>query len=90
MSDLANSPVYPTNTENVSNGGACPADPGITLRQHYAGIFVAAMVSSIHDDAGFYRLQKVASSEGLKLSQWISKDALKQADALIAALEPTP
>ena len=47
----------------------------------------AAMVSSIDSAENYDRLRNHAGSLGLKVSQWIALDSVKQADALLAASE---
>ena len=47
----------------------------------------AAMVSSIDSAENYDRLRNHAESLGLKVSQWIAIDSVKQADALLAASE---
>lgn len=63
------------------------ASTGMTLHQHYAGLAMQAMVSSIHNEEGFDRFRAHARAEGLSVSQWIARDSFKQADAMVAASE---
>lgn len=60
---------------------------GMTVRQHYAGLAMQAMVSSIHNAEAFERFRLNANAEGLSVSQWIARDAFKQADAMLSAGE---
>lgn len=59
------------------------------LRQHYAGLAMQGMVSSIHGEAGYQRLRFMAQQEDMSVGQWIARDAFKQADAMLAAGEQT-
>lgn len=60
---------------------------GIRMREHYAGLAMQGMVSSIHDERGYDRLKLHAQVEGLTVSQWIARDSFKQADAMLSAGE---
>lgn len=55
-------------------------------RRDLAAMAMQAMVSSIHDESAYLRMRKHASLFGLKVSQWIACDSVKQADALLAEL----
>lgn len=63
------------------------ASTGMTLREHFAGLAMQGMVSSIHTEAGYLRLRSMAAEHGLTVSQWIARDSFKQADAMLAADE---
>jgi hypothetical protein len=58
---------------------------GMSMRQHYAGLAMQGMVSSIHSEEGYRRLRAIAADEGLTVSQWIARDSFKQADAMLSA-----
>ena len=58
----------------------------IKLRAELAGKCAAAMVSTIKDDEDYWRIRHMATPDGLNVSQWIARDAVKQADALMAQL----
>ncbi|GEM_PF-1060026 len=57
---------------------------GMTLRDYFAAKCVAAMVSTISDEDGYGRAVHHASSKGLNVSQWFSRESYKQADAMIS------
>lgn len=57
-------------------------------RMDAAEKIAAAMVSSIDSEDNYDRLRNHAASLGMKVSRWIAADAIKQADALLAASEP--
>lgn len=63
------------------------AESGMTLRDWFAGQCCAAMVSSIDSEDNYLRIKNHAGHEGLSVSQWIAKDAYKQADAMLAEKE---
>lgn len=54
------------------------------LRDYFAARAMAGIVSSIDSEANYARLREHASRAGMNLSQWIARDAYKQADAMIA------
>lgn len=60
---------------------------GMSMRQHYAGLAMQAMVSSISDEEGYLRLRDHALMDSMTVSQWIARDSFKQADAMLAAGE---
>lgn len=60
---------------------------GMSMRQHYAGLAMQGMVSSIHNEAAYQRLREHAARDGLNVSQWIARDSFKQADAMVVAGE---
>ena len=62
---------------------------GLTKRELFAYGAMRAIVSSIDGEMNYQRLKNLAMSEGLKVSEWIARDACKQADALIKALNDT-
>jgi len=74
--------------------GALPCDwsenpakhiASVALRDDFAGRSAAAMVGTIADDFDYERIKSIAASFGMTSSQWIAREAYKQADALIAA-----
>ena len=71
------------------SGLSVPANsPGMSLRAYFAAKNVAAMVSTIRSDDDYARARDTAQNLGHKtVSEWFASDAVKQADALIAALE---
>ncbi|QHJ81958.1 MAG: hypothetical protein [Caudoviricetes sp.] len=58
----------------------------IKLRAELAGSIAAAIISTIKDDEDYWRLKHLAGASGLSVSQWVAKDSVKQADALMAEL----
>lgn len=56
------------------------------LRAELAGKFAAAIVGTITNDGEYDRLYYMATRQGLKVSGWIARDSVKQADALMAEL----
>lgn len=58
------------------------------MRDMFAAHCMNGIVSSIVSDTEYLRLWNVANSCNLTLSQWIARDAYKQADAMMAAREP--
>lgn len=62
-------------------------------RRDVAAMAMQGIVSSIHSDYEYQRIRSLAQASGLPtVSEWIARDACKQADALLAALsgEPKP
>ncbi len=59
---------------------------GITKRELMATKNTAAMVSSISCEHEYQRIKELASKENMSVSDWISRDAVKQADSLIKEL----
>ena len=78
--------------EEIETGG--PAFPvagmvgrGMTLRDYFAAKAMQGMVSSIATEDDYRRLSGHASASGLTVSEWIARDAFKQADAMLKARE---
>lgn len=64
---------------------------GLTKRELFAAMVMQGIVSSIHSEWEYQRIRSLAQASGLStVSEWIARDACKQADALLAALEPKP
>lgn len=55
-------------------------------RSYFSGLAMQGIVSSITSGDSYYRLKQVAQDCNLTLSQWIAKDSIKQADAMLAEL----
>jgi len=68
-------PAFPTNTENVSNAGACYADAGMTLRDYFAA---KAMQGYLASFAGGETIDGPNSA-----AEW----AYRYADAMLRARE---
>ena len=76
-------PAFPTATEHGFNCG----EPGMTLRDHFAGLAMQGIVGSIDSEDSYRRMRGHASAAGLSVSEWIARDAYKQADAMLKARE---
>ena len=74
-------PAFPTNYRHRAN------DPGMTLRDYFAAKAMQGVVSSIATEDDYRRLSGHASASGLTVSEWIARDAFKQADAMLKARE---
>lgn len=61
----------------------------LTKRELFAAMAMQGIVGSISSEAEYQRLRALASAECLNVSQWIARDAVKQADALLVELELT-
>lgn len=87
-------PAFPQ-TEEVynynENRWATQSTGGISIRAYFAAKAMAGIVSSIRSECEYQRLRGLAEQSGLpSVSAWIARDSVKQADALIAALEEKP
>lgn len=61
---------------------------GMTLRDYFAAKAMQGIVGSIDSEEGYTRLVEVAHVNGCqRVSEWIAKDAYKQADAMLAERE---
>ena len=60
---------------------------GMTLRDYFAAKAMQGVVSSIATEDDYRRLRGHASASGLTVSEWIARDAFKQADAMLKARE---
>ena len=74
-------PAFPTNYRHRAN------DPGMDLRDYFAAKAMQGVVSSIATEDDYRRLSGHASASGLTVSEWIARDAFKQADAMLKARE---
>jgi hypothetical protein len=54
-------------------------------RDDFAIAAMQAIITSIDSEANYRRLRGHAEREGLSVSQWIARDAYKQADAMLEA-----
>lgn len=59
----------------------------ISLRDQFAGLAMQGIVSSISSEDDYQRIKSLGRSVGLHASQWIARDAYKQADAMLAERE---
>ncbi len=76
-------PAFPTTEEHGFNNG----EPGMTLRDYFAAKAMQGIVSSIDGEGNYQRLRGHAADVGLSVSEWIARDAYKQADAMLKARE---
>ena len=74
-------PAFPTNYRHSANY------PGMELRDYFAAKAMQGVVSSIATEDDYRRLSGHASASGLTVSEWIARDAFKQADAMLKARE---
>ena len=74
-------PAFPTNYRHRANY------PGMELRDYFAAKAMQGVVSSIATEDDYRRLSGHASASGLTVSEWIARDAFKQADAMLKARE---
>lgn len=86
--------AFPTMPPVGDTGRAAVGYPypesGMTLRDHFAGEVVAAMVSTIRNDADYNRACEIAEAHGMeKVSDWFAHDSYKQADAMLRVRERT-
>lgn len=58
-------------------------NPGMDLRDYFAAKVMQAMITGIDSDEKFLRYRSIAKEKGLSVSEWISQDAYKQADAML-------
>jgi hypothetical protein len=59
----------------------------MSLRDYFAAKAMQGIVGSIDSEESYDRLRGHARYVGLSLSQWIARDAYKQADAMLKARE---
>lgn len=59
---------------------------GMTKREMIAMHICSAITGSIHDEECYLRIKAMSDRCGVKVSEWIARDAVKQADALLAEL----
>ena len=78
--------VTPTN-ENGHFFGHAISSSGLTVRDYFAAKAMQGVVSSIATEGDYRRLSGHASASGLTVSEWIARDAFKQADAMLKARE---
>lgn len=76
-------PAFPV----VSDGRTHGTEPGMTLRDYFAAKAMQGIVSSIDGESNYDRLRTHAGRQAMTLSQWIARDAYKQADAMMIARE---
>ena len=78
-------PAFPTLDEHGFNSG----EPGMTLRDYFAAKVMQGIVSSIDGEGNYQRLRGHAADVGLSVSEWIARDAYKQADAMLKERDKT-
>lgn len=62
---------------------------GMTKREMMAMHICSGISGSIDSEDCYKRIKVMAERCGVNVSQWIARDAVKQADALLAELERT-
>ena len=80
-------PAFPAPELGAQDFGQPWAYPGMTLRDYFAAKAMQGVVSSIATEDDYRRLSGHASASGLTVSEWIARDAFKQADAMLKARE---
>ena len=60
---------------------------GMALRDYFAAKAMQGIVSSIDGEDNYRRLRGHAAAAELSVSEWIARDAYKQADAMLKARE---
>lgn len=71
--------------ENIAEGRPEIVFRGLTRRDYFAAKAMQGIVASIDSEENYQRLRAHAVRDGMSVSQWIARDAYKQADAMIAA-----
>lgn len=89
MSKDTNTPAFPhVNPSFDDNWNKERQVEGMSMRAYIATKCCAAMVGTIRNDGDYTRLCHIAQAHDLdKVSQFFAREAVKQADALIAELE---
>ena len=80
-------PAFPAPELGAQDFGQPWAYPGMTLRDYFAAKAMQGIVSSIDGEDNYRRLRGHAAAAELSVSEWIARDAYKQADAMIKARE---
>ena len=80
-------PAFPVQYSNEADGPTVMPHVGMTLRDYFAAKAMQGIVSSIDGEANYQRLRGHAAGAGLSVSEWIARDAFKQADAMLKARE---
>lgn len=75
--------------DDATAGGRLIPVTGFTKREMIAMHICSAITGSIHDEACYLRIKSMSDRCGVKVSEWIAREAAKQADALLAELERT-
>lgn len=79
---MSDEPAFPS----MSTLGGEPVQfSGASLRDYFAAKAMQGMVSSIDSEENYRRLRGHAKKYGLSVSQWIARDAYKQADRMLEA-----
>lgn len=80
-----NPSAFPVNTTNAANPGAYEADPGMTLRDWFAGKAVVGILSNseyVHDGAEPTNSALSCSPESF--AGWVARGSYLVADAMFA------
>ena len=87
--DMPAMPVSITDNQEVQAPYYAHSASGLTKREMMAMHICAEIAGSIDSEECYQRIKLMASNCGLNVSQWIARDAAKQADALLEELERT-
>ena len=60
-----------------------PSIHHLSMLDHFAGLAMQGIVSSIDSEESYDRIHEHAVNQGLKVSSWIARDAYKQAEAML-------
>ena len=80
-------PAFPAPDLGEHDFGQRGAYWGMTLRDYFAAKAMQGIVSSIDGEDNYRRLRGHAAAAELSVSEWIARDAYKQADAMLKARE---
>lgn len=89
-------PAFPVACTHATATRYCPrcsggvTKDGLSVRDYFAAKAMQGMVGSIDSEANYQRLKSIAVRSGYKtVSEWIARDAYKQADAMLKARSTT-
>ena len=88
-SDMPAMPVFDSSGCPSLYGDDGVGAKGLTKREMMAMHICAGISGSIDSEDCYRRIKIMAERCGVNVSQWIARDAVKQADALLAELERT-
>jgi len=84
-------PAFPHSIALIHERATTSCDfglPGASLRDYFAAKAMQGIVGSISSEEGYLRLVDIAhQNDCARVSEWIAKDAYKQADAMLKARE---
>lgn len=79
-------PAYPVPKDTWAEG----YPPGITIREHYAGLALQAVIAALVKDENMAAVGMAAERKGITVKLQIAHVAFEYADAMIAAGEHKP